>query len=485
MKVPSVIPDWHEFKPTSAAFVLLFLYVVIVTSILDDVGGGPNGGVLRNKTVEESWHKMGMYMSVNPDVDACQDFAGHACGRYFDVYPIESFSSANQMELRSIQTSTDYASCMRFTDWTTVDDFHDQMTLKLTDEIVRSGLTVNGLVVRVYPWKGDKRYRAHLLFEDDDLNGDRTGRLDRCGCLEFDTVIHNDTACDVLCDTTEDHNVTMPKDFPGDCNDALIQFRMRATSAGFNATDCSIVRQRSERLISAAMQIVEESDVGGSGGAEGIVSSQRPLVNVCGGIGMTDDVEWADHIEQMWSIRRLDEFDLIGNVINRAAWPMSGHTVNAVYVEEQDSIFVMGSLFRPPFFDSAWSEELLLGGLDFIIAHELGHAIDSRLNDSAFGNSIIDRISRKTNVNSTNISVTVHEDMADTYGMQILERVASPTLTTFYQFAQIFCSKSSDFSGDVHAPGAWRVNQTVLSSPTWGRLVCNGTIPDRRRKHLQ
>ena len=170
MKVPSVIPDWHEFKPTSAAFVLLFLYVVIVTSILTDVGGGPNDGPLSNETVEETWHKIGMNMSVDHDVDACQDFAGHACGRYFDVYPISSFNSANQMELLSIKKSTDYESCIRFTDWTTVVDFYNRTAGLSTNEIVKAGLTVNGLVVRVYPWKGDERYRAHLLFEDDDFN---------------------------------------------------------------------------------------------------------------------------------------------------------------------------------------------------------------------------------------------------------------------------------------------------------------------------
>jgi predicted metalloendopeptidase len=240
---------------------------------------------------------------------------------------------------------------------------------------------------------------------------------------------------------------------------------MQKTAETFDAQVCQAAKARVDKLLGAANGILKVN-----GYNDGVVGLK---VYVCGGRGHVDDFEWDDDLNRLWTRKMRLEFDLAGDQIKKNAWPMSGNEVNAVYVPNQDAVFVMGALLQPPFFDAHWSEELMVAGIDFIIAHEIGHAIDFRVNDTRLKHLIVQKLEAVANDQKQLVDATSSEDVADYYGMKIVETVSAPTMTSFYHFAQLFCSKNDSFSGDVHAPGPWRVNQTVGLSSHWKAHACS------------
>lgn len=69
----------------------------------------------------------------------------------------------------------------------------------------------------------------------------------------------------------------------------------------------------------------------------------------------------------------------LGKPLDRAEWPIDlpVYTVNAFYSRSTNSVFVLGGILRPPFYDPEKSESWNLGGIGVVIAHEISHAFDT------------------------------------------------------------------------------------------------------------
>lgn len=63
--------------------------------------------------------------------------------------------------------------------------------------------------------------------------------------------------------------------------------------------------------------------------------------------------------------------------VNKAAWPFSPYTVNAGYECTNNSIVFPAAILQAPLYDKNNSYEENLGGIGYIIAHEMVHAFDS------------------------------------------------------------------------------------------------------------
>lgn len=101
--------------------------------------------------------------------------------------------------------------------------------------------------------------------------------------------------------------------------------------------------------------------------------------------------KWKDY-----STLKIDPKDLIGNVnriarfdhLNMAAklnepvdpdeWVQSPIMVNAAYDPLANKFIVLAAILQDPFFETSWSKPTNLGGIGFIISHEIGHGFDDQ-----------------------------------------------------------------------------------------------------------
>ncbi len=63
--------------------------------------------------------------------------------------------------------------------------------------------------------------------------------------------------------------------------------------------------------------------------------------------------------------------------VNKDLWAMSVYTVNACYVPSNNEILFPAGILRAPLYDVNASHEKNLGGIGYIIAHEITHAFDN------------------------------------------------------------------------------------------------------------
>ncbi len=63
--------------------------------------------------------------------------------------------------------------------------------------------------------------------------------------------------------------------------------------------------------------------------------------------------------------------------VNKDLWAMSVYTVNACYVPNNNEILFPAGILRSPMYDVNESREKNLGGIGYIIAHEITHAFDN------------------------------------------------------------------------------------------------------------
>lgn len=71
-----------------------------------------------------------------------------------------------------------------------------------------------------------------------------------------------------------------------------------------------------------------------------------------------------------------DTLDKINANVDKDEWGMTAHTVNAYYDNTANEIVIPAGILMPPFYDSSASFEENLGGIGFVIAHEISHAFD-------------------------------------------------------------------------------------------------------------
>lgn len=63
--------------------------------------------------------------------------------------------------------------------------------------------------------------------------------------------------------------------------------------------------------------------------------------------------------------------------VDKTEWPMTPDTVNACYLDVDNSITFPAAILQPPFYDVNASYEQNLGSIGYVIAHEITHAFDN------------------------------------------------------------------------------------------------------------
>ena len=72
-----------------------------------------------------------------------------------------------------------------------------------------------------------------------------------------------------------------------------------------------------------------------------------------------------------------DSLSKLGTKVDRSEWDVTPQTINAMYDPLNNEIIFPAAILQAPFYDSDNSDGANLGGIGFVIAHEVSHAFDS------------------------------------------------------------------------------------------------------------
>lgn len=188
-----------------------------------------------------------------------------------------------------------------------------------------------------------------------------------------------------------------------------------------------------------------------------------------------------------------DSLSKLGTKVDRSEWDVPPQTINAMYDPLNNELVFPAAILQAPFYDSDNSYGANMGGIGFVIAHEVSHAFDSSgaLYDE-YGNYNVwwtdeelaeyDRLSQSiveyynnyemmgTKVNG---ELTLMENIADLGAMTCIASIigddAKALDEAFGQMAYNWASEDTAsfmmylLNTDTHAPNKVRVN-AVLSS---------------------
>ncbi len=68
---------------------------------------------------------------------------------------------------------------------------------------------------------------------------------------------------------------------------------------------------------------------------------------------------------------------LLGTTVDRSQWDVTPQTINAMYDPANNEIVFPAAILQAPFYDGSYSDGAKLGGIGYIIAHEVSHAFDA------------------------------------------------------------------------------------------------------------
>jgi putative endopeptidase len=188
-----------------------------------------------------------------------------------------------------------------------------------------------------------------------------------------------------------------------------------------------------------------------------------------------------------------DSLSRLGTEVDRTEWDVTPQTINAMYDPSNNEIIFPAAILQAPFYDSDNSDGANLGGIGFVIAHEVSHAFDSSgaLYDE-YGNYNVwwtdeeleeyDRLSQSivdyyNNYEMMGIKVngerTLMENIADLGAMTCITSIIGDDAKSLDEaFAQMAYNWASEdtasfmmylLNTDTHSPNKVRVN-AVLSS---------------------
>ena len=175
--------------------------------------------------------------------------------------------------------------------------------------------------------------------------------------------------------------------------------------------------------------------------------------------------------------------------VDRSEWPLSAHTVNAMYAPTSNSINFPAAILQAPYYSTEQSISANYGGIGAVIAHEISHAFDpngSKFDEngslanwwtqedletfSALSQAMVEEFDGLSCDGATvNGLLTVTENVADAGGLscslEALKQEEGADLEAFFtNWATIWRSKSTpEYAAmaatmDVHAPSKLRAN---------------------------
>ena len=228
-------------------------------------------------------------------------------------------------------------------------------------------------------------------------------------------------------------------------------------------------------------------------------------------VGYPDEGKWNDYFKGVM-LRTADEggsyFDNIitmmkaqqqmlikwqNQPVNKDLWPMAAYTVNACYVSTSNEIVFPAGILQAPLYDVNASREQNLGGIGYVIAHEITHAFDNNgakfdkngnatdwwtpEDYAAFQQLCDDVVSYYDGIEAApgitcNGSLTLSENIADLGAAQCIleaaQREEDPDLETMFRsIANTWCSTMPRDTAayyatlDVHAQDKLRANRVL------------------------
>jgi putative endopeptidase len=221
---------------------------------------------------------------------------------------------------------------------------------------------------------------------------------------------------------------------------------------------------------------------------------------------------------QAFDLRR--ELDKIGKPVDRGEWSMSPPTVNAYYNPLRNHMVFPAGILQPPFYDVDAAVAVNLGGMGFVVGHELTHGFDDQ--GSQFdekGNladwwepKVAEAFKKRTKCVedlyagftpapglSLNGELTKGENIADLGGVKLafaayrgLRAGEEPIVAEghsedqlfFLASGQVWCSKLRDeylrlmVQTDPHSPPQYRVNGPLSQLPEFAEAFeCSEGTP--------
>lgn len=194
-------------------------------------------------------------------------------------------------------------------------------------------------------------------------------------------------------------------------------------------------------------------------------------------------------------VSRQKMIELQGTEVDKTEWIMYPFTVNACYSPTSNDITFPAAILQPPMYDVNASYEQNLGGIGYIIAHEITHAFDNngakfdengnatdwwtKEDYTAFQN-LCDKMVKFYDGQEAvagipmNGTLTLSENVADQGALACITEIASnlknPDYKTLYRsmaecWASTMSRKMSQYfaSVDVHSADKIRVNRVVVN----------------------
>jgi putative endopeptidase len=202
----------------------------------------------------------------------------------------------------------------------------------------------------------------------------------------------------------------------------------------------------------------------------------------------------------------------IGKPVDRDDWDMPASMVNAFYHPLHNKMVFPAGILQPPFYSVDHSIAVNLGGMGFVVGHEITHGFDDEGSQfDAHGNlaswwqpatetqfkqrtqCVVDQYSAYAVTGGAKVDgqLTLGENIADIGGVKLAFaayralRASAPEadiadgFTEDQQFflsaGQVWCAKLRPemeamlVTVDPHAPAQWRVNGTLAATPEFAR----------------
>lgn len=474
-----VAPDHHTGVPMLMGWVGVVAYVVSFSFFHgvypeDPFYNASNWVKLRNV-------EMDLYQ--NTSADGCSHPHNSACGSYSQISGVSPFVAASYVVQQEVHKMEVYKECKRTVIFDDCDDTPEEtlyMTLMLGKAVkgwvARAGIH-NGRVA-LHVFNVDRQCDTHTvnsecamrLFENywwDDIEPWPPS-------TDFDVVVYddeestddgsggeNDTVrfCDLQefwNDYIEHHNMTEPApDCPSSCTEVIEKLASERVAAEMEITDTTLAR-----LVKLSGKLKANAGV-------------NTTLHFGGGPGLVYDSPFDGSISVRWENRLALELAMLGETPGHVMWPAAAHEVNAFYDPCQNAVFVPSGILTPPFYHETYDDELVAGGIGFVIAHELGHAMDHLLNESEVRIATVGHMAAITNVPIQVVNHTVSEDVADELGGELLQKSTKVTRRVGLQLAQCWCLGATNFTSDVHAPGPARVDTLMTEGGALGGILCS------------
>jgi predicted metalloendopeptidase len=260
---------------------------------------------------------------------------------------------------------------------------------------------------------------------------------------------------------------------------------------------CDDIRESYRTLISGAEWLSEST-------RQGLLQKLDNIIYITGmDVHRADPsiyagLECENYYQYTLGLNRIKTQELIEHFfdpVDRGAVVMSMQAMNAAYSPSNNSISITAAIMRAPFFDVNADYYANLGGLGMVIAHEMGHAFDSKnINYDANGvfnplwvgeedrAALDERDQAAVEYFENNFTIfgvyhvdgerTLGENFADLGGVECISLIPQTNeerRIMYENFARVWCAKVLDtglvsqLASDVHSPGYIRV-MAVLSS---------------------